>query len=145
MGRQKPRLRRAYYECRYGQLHLYNAIPAGGGFDELTPVICLHATGETGQVFMPLLEVLGETRSVYAPDMPGIGQSDPAPGESAIAAAVNAVGDFIDSMRIRRFDLIARGDAVAAMQQIASARAAAVRRTAVADADTGRLVALLAG
>jgi hypothetical protein len=31
-----PRLRRAYHDCRYGQLHLHNAIPAGGGFDELT-------------------------------------------------------------------------------------------------------------
>ena len=25
-----PRLRRAYYDCRYGQLHVHNAIPAGG-------------------------------------------------------------------------------------------------------------------
>ncbi len=79
--RPAPRLRRAYYDCRYGQLHLHNAIPGGGGFDELTPVICLHGTGETGRVFMPLLAALGEDRSVYALDLPGAGESDPAPGE----------------------------------------------------------------
>ena len=39
-----PRLRRAYFECRYGQLHVHNAIPAGGGFDEQTTLVCLHAS-----------------------------------------------------------------------------------------------------
>ena len=92
-----PRLRRAYYDCRYGQLHLHNAIPGGGGFDELTSVICLHGAGETGRVFMPLLAALGEARSVYAPDLPGAGESDPAPGETAVDAAVHAVADFVDS------------------------------------------------
>ena len=61
-----PRLRRAYYECRYGQLHLHNAIPSGGGFDELTTVICLHGEGQTGRVFAAALASLGRERSVYA-------------------------------------------------------------------------------
>src|SRR4051794_21687809 len=42
-----PRLRRAYFECRYGQLHVHNAIPAGGGFDEKTTLVCLHASSGT--------------------------------------------------------------------------------------------------
>ena len=44
-----PRLRRAYFECRYGQLHVHNAIPVGGGFDELTTLVCLHGTGSSGR------------------------------------------------------------------------------------------------
>ena len=28
------RLRRAYFDSRYGQLHVHQAIPPGGGFDE---------------------------------------------------------------------------------------------------------------
>lgn len=123
-----PRLRRAYHECRYGQLHLHNAIPAGGGFDELTPVVCLHASGETGRVFVPLFPLLGEARSVYAPDLPGTGESDPAPGVSAVDAAVNVVGEFIDSMRIRSFDVVYRGDALAAVQRLLAARGSVIRR-----------------
>ena len=33
----KPRVRRGYFESRYGQLHVHNAIPPGGGFEEGTP------------------------------------------------------------------------------------------------------------
>lgn len=126
--RPPPRLRRAYYDCRYGQLHLHNAIPAGGGFDELTSVICVHGAGETGRVFMPLLPILGLARSVYALDMPGAGESDPAPGETAADAAVNTVTDFVDSMRIRAFDLVVRGTAAPVAARLLETRAAAVRR-----------------
>jgi pimeloyl-ACP methyl ester carboxylesterase len=136
--RPAPRLRRAYYDCRYGQLHLHNAIPNGGGFDELTPVICLHGVGETGRVFMPLLGALGEARSVYALDLPGAGESDPAPGEAAVDAAVHAVSDFVDSMRIRSFDLLARGAAAAAAQKLMEVRSHAVRRVVVLGADGPR-------
>jgi pimeloyl-ACP methyl ester carboxylesterase len=134
-ARPAPRLRRAYYDCRYGQLHLHNAIPSGGGFDELTPVICLHGAGETGRVFMPLLAALGEARSVYALDLPGTGESDPAPGEDGNDAAVHAVLDFVDSMRIRLFDLLVRGTAAPAALKLLEARGPAVRRAVVLGAD----------
>jgi pimeloyl-ACP methyl ester carboxylesterase len=133
-----PRLRRAYYDCRYGQLHLHNAIPPGGGFDELTPVICVHAPGETGRVFMPLLPALGMARSVYAPDLPGAGESDPAPGETALDAAVHAVEDFVDSMRIRVFDLVVRGAATPVAHRLLETRGQAVRRVMVLGAEGQR-------
>lgn len=134
-GPPQPRLRRAYYDCRYGQLHLHNAIPAGGGFDELTPVVCLHGAGETGQVFAPLLAPLGAQRSVYALDLPGTGGSDPAPpGVSGADAAVHAAGDFLDNMRIRQVDLIARGNAADAALLLQQQRASAVRRVLLVDA-----------
>lgn len=126
--RPAPRIRRAYYDCRHGQLHLHNAIPPGGGFDELTPVICLHGAGESGQVFLPLLAPLGAARSVYAFDLPGTGGSDPAPGVPATDAAVHAVGDFLDNMRIRQVDLIARGGAAAAALKVLEQRDGTVRR-----------------
>jgi pimeloyl-ACP methyl ester carboxylesterase len=135
-ARPAPRLRRAYYECRYGQLHLHNAIPGGGGFDELTPVICLHGEGETGRAFVPLFPALGLERSVYALDLPGTGESDPAPGVPSMDAAIAAVGDFIDSMRIRSFDLLARGGAATAALKLLEQRGTAVRR-AVLLAPTG--------
>jgi pimeloyl-ACP methyl ester carboxylesterase len=106
-SRSVPRVRRAYFDCRYGQLHVHNAVPGGGGFDELTTVICLHGADETGRVFAPVLEVLGADRSVFAPDLPGCGESDPAPGAFTDAGA-GAVVDFLASMRIRSVDLVAR-------------------------------------
>lgn len=126
--RPPPRLRRAYYECRYGQLHLHNAIPAGGGFDELTPVIALHAQGETARAFAPLMAALGAERSVYALDLPGTGESDPAPGTPAADAALHAMVDFIDSMRLRSVDVLARGDAAGPALQLLEQRGATVRR-----------------
>lgn len=148
-ARTGPRLRRAYYDCRYGQLHLHNAIPGGGGFDELTPVICLHGAGESGQVFVPLLTPLGAQRSVYALDLPGVGGSDPAPGVPATDAAVHVVCDFLDNMRIRSVDLIVRGTAAAAAQQLLELRGAALRRVVLVDppaaASTGQKVTALGG
>lgn len=128
MSRPPPRVRRAYYDCRYGQLHLHNAIPSGGGFDELTTVICLHGAGQTGRVFVPLLQPLGHERSVYALDLPGAGESDAAAGVDPVDAAVHAVIDFVDAMRIRSFDLIAREQGCEAAVQVQAQKGAAVRR-----------------
>jgi pimeloyl-ACP methyl ester carboxylesterase len=133
-------VRRAYYDCRYGQLHLHNAIPSGGGFDELTPVICIPGEGQTGRVFLPWLTPLGYLRSVYAPDMPGTGESDAAPGVSAVESAVHAVVDFVDAMRIRKFDLVAREQGCEAALKVLAQRTAAVRRVVLlgaAGAKTG--------
>jgi pimeloyl-ACP methyl ester carboxylesterase len=134
MDRTAPRVRRAYYECRYGQLHLVNAIPAGGGFDERTSVLCVHGQSQTGNVFLPLLQALGQQRSLYAPDMPGQGQSDPAPGnvKPALAAAL-ACGDFLDAMRIRSLDLVACGTGCTVARLLAAERSQAIRRVVLID------------
>jgi hypothetical protein len=74
----EPRVRRGYFESRYGQLHVHNAIPPGGGFEEGTPLLCLHHTTGSGRVFERFLALAGRDRSVYAPDTPrvwGIGSA----------------------------------------------------------------------
>jgi pimeloyl-ACP methyl ester carboxylesterase len=135
--RPPPRLRRAYYDCRYGQLHLHNAIPSGGGFDELTSVLCVHASNETARAFMPVLAELGYERSVYAPDLPGYGESDPPAEQFAsdrLTSGVNALADFLDSMRIRSVDLLARGDGAEIAQALAKQRGTGVRRVVLLNA-----------
>lgn len=129
--RPPPRLRRAYYDCRYGQLHLHNAIPSGGGFDELTSVLCVHDSRETARAFVPVMGVLGLERSVYAPDLPGFGESDPPATQYSPEAGVNALADFLDSMRIRSVDLLARGDGAEVAQRLAKQRGAGVRKVVV--------------
>ena len=46
----EPRVRRGYFESRFGQLHVHNAIPPGGGFEEGTPLLCIHQTAGSGRV-----------------------------------------------------------------------------------------------
>jgi pimeloyl-ACP methyl ester carboxylesterase len=115
-------------------MHLHNAIPSGGGFDELTSVLCVHGSNETARAFVPLLGVLGLERSVYAPDLPGYGESDPAAGQSGVEAGVNALADFLDSMRIRSVDLLARGDGAEIAQRLAKQRGTGVRKVVILSA-----------
>ena len=98
-------VRRSYAESRFGQIHLSTAYPSGGGFDERTPVVCLHHSGGSGRLFAPILRELGHDRSVYAPDLPGHGNSDPANNKATVADLAAAVGDFIESLRLRSVDL----------------------------------------
>ncbi|MET0292900.1 MAG: alpha/beta fold hydrolase [Steroidobacteraceae bacterium] len=134
--RPAPRLRRAYYECRYGQLHLHNAIPAGGGFDELTALVCIPGSGMTGRAFQSVLAELGYDRSVYAPDMPGTGESDPSGDEPPVEAALAALQDFLDTMRLREVDLLALADGGQIARRLAEKRPRGVRRVVLL-AETG--------
>jgi pimeloyl-ACP methyl ester carboxylesterase len=102
----EPRVRRGYFECRYGQLHVHNAIPPGGGFDEATPLLCLHPAAMSGRVFRRLLTSMGRDRSVYAPDLPGCGESDAPEGRIGAADYASSIGDFLESMRLRQVDVL---------------------------------------
>ncbi|MCW5569857.1 MAG: alpha/beta fold hydrolase, partial [Steroidobacteraceae bacterium] len=101
-----PGVRRAYFECRFGQLHVHNAMPAGGGFDEATPLLCIHRHGASGRMFAGLMRAMGRDRSVYAPDLPGCGESDGPPSAPATDLAA-ALGDFMSDLRLRRVDVLA--------------------------------------
>ncbi|HEU5138302.1 MAG TPA: alpha/beta hydrolase [Steroidobacteraceae bacterium] len=128
MNTTPPRLRRAYFECRHGQLHVHNAIPEGGGFDELTTLICLHGATGTGRMFLEVSKQLGGSRSIYSPDLPGCGESDASAGPLSAAAYAEAIADFLDSMRFRQVDLLGVGAGVAVAVELAAFRPKVVRR-----------------
>jgi pimeloyl-ACP methyl ester carboxylesterase len=121
-------VRRSYADCRYGQMHVSTAYPSGGGFDERTPLICLHHAGGSNRIFSAFLPELGRDRSVYALDLPGHGGSDVAQGAPSIADYAGAVSDFVASLRLRTFDLIGveAGSQIAA--EVAASRGPQVRR-----------------
>jgi pimeloyl-ACP methyl ester carboxylesterase len=102
----EPRVRRGYFESRYGQLHVHNAIPPGGGFEEGTPLLCLHKNPLSGRLFERFLALAGRDRSVYAPDIPGFGESDPPPSRPTLVEYAAALGDFLDTMRFRQIDVL---------------------------------------
>jgi pimeloyl-ACP methyl ester carboxylesterase len=122
------RARRGYFECRYGQLHVHHSMPRGGGFEEGTPLLCLHDLPGSGRVFTRLLPLAGEDRSVYAPDLPGFGESDGPGARTTMADYAAALGDFIDSMRLRTLAVLGLRGGVVPATELALARGSQVSR-----------------
>lgn len=100
------KVRRSYFDCRFGQLHVRTAFPSNGGFDEQTTLVCFHASPASSRAYTRFLPQIATDRSVYAPDTPGFGESDPPPAKPAIADYAAAMGDFLDQMRFRQVDLM---------------------------------------
>ena len=125
-------MRRGYFECRYGQLHVHNSIPPGGGFEEATALLCLHDWSGSGRVFARFLALAGQDRSAYAPDLPGFGESDPPTSVPAIADYAAAMGDFLDNMHLRRVDVLGQGAGALIATELALVRAAQIGRVVLA-------------
>lgn len=127
-----PRVRRAYFECRFGQLHVHHVMPSGGGFDEATTVLCIPGAPGSGRPFYGLLLALGRDRSIYAPDLPGSGESDAPPAGAGTAELAGALTDFLDSMRFRRLNIIAHGSGAALALALIEARRALMGKLVLA-------------
>jgi pimeloyl-ACP methyl ester carboxylesterase len=121
-------VRRSYAESRFGQIHLWTAYPSGGGFDERVPVVCLHHGGGSGRVFAPMLREVGHDRSIYAPDLPGHGSSDAAGARTSVMDLAGAIGDFVDSLRLRAVDVFGYQLGALVAAELAIARPQTIRR-----------------
>jgi len=121
-------LRKMYVDCRFGQLHVHTAFPSSGGFDELTPIVCVPPATQTGRAFRPLLRNLGVDRSAYAPDLPGCGESDVPHEAATVHDQAAAIGDLLDSLGLRQVDVVGyQGGSLTAVE-LALARPGQVRR-----------------
>lgn len=121
------RTRRAYFDCKFGQLHVRTAFPTTGGFDEQAPLFCLHSTEGSSRAFSRFLPEVADVRSVYAPDLPGFGESDPSPGLS-VAEAAAAVSDLATDLRLRQIDLLGIQSGALVALELGAARPELVRR-----------------
>jgi len=131
MPAEAVRTRRAYFDCRFGQLHVRTAFPASGGFDEQATLFCLHADQSSSRAFARFLPEIADVRSVYAPDMPGLGESDPSPSSSS-AEAAGAISDLAEDLRLRQIDLLGIHSGARAALDLAAARPTLVRRLVLA-------------
>lgn len=124
---QAVRTRRAYFDCRFGQLHVRTAFPITGGFDEQVTLVCLHPDQSSSRAFAQFLPEIADVRSVYAPDLPGLGESDPSP-TSSVADAASAVSDLADDLRLKQIDLLGIHTGARVALDLAAARPHLVRR-----------------
>lgn len=125
------RTRRAYFDCKFGQLHVRTAFPTTGGFDEQVTLFCLHPSNASSRVFSRFLAELADVRSVYAPDLPGHGESDPSPSRS-VAEAAMAVTDLAKELRLRQIDLLGFQYGAEVALTVAAAQPELVRRLVLA-------------
>jgi pimeloyl-ACP methyl ester carboxylesterase len=121
------RTRRAYFDFKFGQLHVRTAFPATGGFDEQVTLFCLHAEQSSSRVFVRFLPEIADVRSVYAPDLPGHGESDSSQTPSA-ADAADAISDLANDLRLRQIDLLGVRAGAEIALSLAAARPELVRR-----------------
>ena len=121
------RTRRAYFDCQFGQLHVRTAFPTTGGFDEGVTLICLHSREGSSRSFARFLPEIAGERSAYAPDLPGFGESDPAPSFGH-ADAAKAVSDLANDLRLRQIDLLGLRFGAAVALELAVVRPELVRR-----------------
>lgn len=124
-------LRRAYFDCRYGQLHVRTAFPNTGGFDERTALVCVHGAPCSSRTFLELLPEVGTDRSVYAVDLPGYGDSDAPSWAPTISDYATAVTDLLDGLRLREVDVLGVHAGAAIAAEVAIAKPEQVRRIAL--------------
>jgi pimeloyl-ACP methyl ester carboxylesterase len=125
------RTRRAYFDCKFGQLHVRTAFPTTGGFDEQVTLFCLHPIDASSHTFDRFLPELADVRSVYAPDLPGYGESDSSPTRST-ADAATAISDLANALRLRQIDLLGVQYGAEVALELAAARPQLVRRLVLA-------------
>lgn len=104
------RIKRAYADSRYGQVHYRIVKPAAP--TSAIPLLCLHQTPGNGGDWAPVMPTLGDARIVIAVDTPGYGMSSPPPEPARIEDFAGVMTQLIDDLAAcgeiptGRFDVI---------------------------------------
>lgn len=92
-------MKRGFVDLPEGQMH-YRTEGAG------EPLLLLHMTQASSLHFVQLIPLLSQHYWVLAPDLPGYGDSDPAPRQYTMADYAQSVLGFMDALGVRRASLI---------------------------------------
>ena len=99
----KSRLRKAYADGPYGQLHYRYVRPDD---PQHIPLLCLHLTPMSGAVYSNWILEMGKDRWAIAPDTPGYGGSEPPPQPVHIPEFAAAMIQLMDQLGIEQFDVM---------------------------------------
>lgn len=124
-GPRKLKIKRHYYDCSLGQLHVRTA---GSRSHAKTPLLCFHQSPQSSRAFTEILNTLGETRLVIAPDTPGFGESDPPKDMPSIEDFANVMEELIDQLDIDEFDILGYHTGALIGSELALRRPKQIRR-----------------
>lgn len=93
------KLHRDYTDTRFGQVH-YRAFSPPPARIAARPVMALHLSPNSGQVFSDFLPLIGADRTAIAPDYPGFGMSDAINGPQRIEDYAGAMLEVIETLNI---------------------------------------------
>jgi pimeloyl-ACP methyl ester carboxylesterase len=109
------RVWRAYTKISTGQVHYRFAGTAG------KPVlVLLHQTPSTSAMYEALMLAMANDYRLFAPDLPGMGQSDPLPEPMTIGALAGAITEFLDELCIDRCSLFGHHTGASIAAEVAS-------------------------
>lgn len=97
---QEPTVRRQYVDSRFGQIHL-RIIDRPAASRQHPPLVALHLSPNSGQVYSAFLPLIGTDRLAVAPDYPGYGMSDPIEGPQLISDYAAAMLDVLDALKLK--------------------------------------------
>jgi pimeloyl-ACP methyl ester carboxylesterase len=97
-----PLLQHRWFEVNRLRIHYLQAGTEG------RPVLFLHGGGldAAGLSFQKTLPALAKRHHVFAPDLPGFGQSDPMPVTWRVEECVEFVGRLLDALGLKRASLV---------------------------------------
>ncbi len=100
-------LERDFATVGYGQLHFRRAEPVEPSQrSDANPVLCLHQTPSSSQVFVEFMGELARDRIVFAIDTPGLGESDLPAEPPDIDDYSQAIAEFIDTQGLTEVDIV---------------------------------------
>jgi pimeloyl-ACP methyl ester carboxylesterase len=121
------RIRRAYLDGPFGQLHVRIAEPAGSRRGK-PPLVLLHQTPLSGRMFERALPLLAAGRTVIAVDTPGYGESDRPANRPTLAEYGDAIVQALVPRFGRRFDWLGYHTGAVIAADLAARRREAVRK-----------------
>ena len=92
-------LHRNYVHARTGQVHYRAYIPSDADISA-APLVALHLSPNSGQVFSSFLPNIGQDRITVAPDYPGFGMSDAIAGPQRIEDYAASMLDVIEALNL---------------------------------------------
>ena len=97
-----PLVQHRWFEVNRLRIHYLQAGTEG------CPVLLLHGGGldAAGLSFQKTIPVLAKRHRVFAPDLPGFGQSDPMPVTWRVEECVEFVGRLLDALGLKRASLV---------------------------------------
>lgn len=119
-------IRRRYVDVPFGQMHVAETDPPAGSAKP--PVVLLHQTPRSWDEYAEVLDDLGTRRRLIAPDLPGMGSSDPHPYGSTIESYGAGVLAALDAMGVDRFDLVGHHTGGVVAVELAAVVGTRVRR-----------------